>query len=87
MRKRAFGYKITNTTNKCVRLKIIKELQVITLCILLISLNAQAQDLTLDKKESTFTWTGKATLNTFRLNGSLKKTNLEKSILKTIVVR
>ena len=86
-KKRAFGHKITNTTNKCVRLKMMKKSQVITFCRLLISLNAQAKDLTLDQKESTFKWTGKATLNTFRLNGSLKKTNLEKSLLKPIIAR
>ena len=49
-KKRAFGHKITNTTNKCVRLKMMKKSQVITLCRLLISLNAQAKDLTLDQK-------------------------------------
>ena len=42
---------MTYTTNKCVRLKMMKKSQVITPCILLISLNAQAQDLTLDPKE------------------------------------
>jgi polyisoprenoid-binding protein YceI len=64
-----------------------KNLQIITVLILFISLNCRAQKFNLDKKTSIISWTGKAAFNAYSLKGSLQAKSGEIKIDKDSITK